>query len=99
MIYASSRCGDFPELQDIRSVFASHFGREFVARAVELRNHCAVNLKVRIAWFSTLNLLHINDLIMVGNDRHRRVNIGQKFMFALCNFAVFFDHMYDFSIQ
>ncbi|XP_030446934.1 uncharacterized protein LOC115669903 [Syzygium oleosum] len=46
LIYASSRCGDFPELQEIRTVFASHFGREFVARAVELRNHCAVNLKM-----------------------------------------------------
>ncbi|XP_030549247.1 vacuolar protein sorting-associated protein IST1 [Rhodamnia argentea] len=46
LIYASSRCGDFPELQDIRTVFASHFGKEFVARAVELRNHCAVNLKM-----------------------------------------------------
>lgn len=46
LIYASSRCGDFPELQEIRSVFASHFGKEFVARAVELRNHCTVNLKM-----------------------------------------------------
>ncbi|KAF8033103.1 hypothetical protein BT93_D1870 [Corymbia citriodora subsp. variegata] len=46
LIYASSRCGDFPELQEIRTVFASHFGKEFVARAAELRNHCAVNLKM-----------------------------------------------------
>lgn len=46
LIYASSRCGDFPELQEIRAVFASHFGKEFTARAVELRNHCAVSLKM-----------------------------------------------------
>ncbi|KAI4302225.1 hypothetical protein MLD38_038003 [Melastoma candidum] len=44
LIYAASRCGDFPELQEIRSIFTSHFGREFAARAVELRNNCGVNV-------------------------------------------------------
>nr|XP_027097810.1 uncharacterized protein LOC113717264 isoform X1 [Coffea arabica]XP_027097811.1 uncharacterized protein LOC113717264 isoform X1 [Coffea arabica] len=43
MIYAASRCGDFPELQEIRAIFTSRFGKEFVARAVELRNNCGVN--------------------------------------------------------
>ncbi|XP_062111166.1 uncharacterized protein LOC133822742 [Humulus lupulus] len=44
LLYAASRCGDFPELQEIRGVLTSHFGKEFTARAVELRNNCGVNL-------------------------------------------------------
>ncbi|XP_022150550.1 uncharacterized protein LOC111018665 [Momordica charantia] len=43
LIFASSRCGDFPELLEIRSVITSRFGKEFTARAIELRNNCAVS--------------------------------------------------------
>ena len=43
MIFASSRCGDFPELVEIRSVIASRFGKDFTAKAIELRNNCAVS--------------------------------------------------------
>ncbi|KAK4764632.1 hypothetical protein SAY86_025722 [Trapa natans] len=46
LIYASSRCGEFPELIQIRSVFQSYFGKEFVACSIELRNNCGVNTKV-----------------------------------------------------
>lgn len=42
LIFASSRCGDFPELIEIRSVITNRFGKEFTARAIELRNNCAV---------------------------------------------------------
>ncbi|XP_065880477.1 uncharacterized protein [Euphorbia lathyris] len=42
LLYASSRCGDFPELQEIRTVLTAHYGKEFAARAIELRNHCGV---------------------------------------------------------
>lgn len=52
LIYAASRCGDFPELQEIRKIFSSHYGKDFVARAVELRNKCGVNPKI-IQKFST----------------------------------------------
>ncbi|XAR72374.1 hypothetical protein NMG60_11018989 [Bertholletia excelsa] len=45
-IYASTRCGDFPELQEMRLIFTSQFGKEFAARAVELRNNCGVNPKI-----------------------------------------------------
>ncbi|KAF9663968.1 hypothetical protein SADUNF_Sadunf17G0107200 [Salix dunnii] len=43
LIFASSRCGEFPELQEIRGIFTSRFGKEFAARAVELRSNCGVN--------------------------------------------------------
>ncbi|KAJ1385302.1 Vacuolar protein sorting-associated protein Ist1 [Sesbania bispinosa] len=43
LIYAASRCGDFPEIQEIRAVLTSRFGKEFAARAVELRNNCGVH--------------------------------------------------------
>ncbi|XP_050221346.1 uncharacterized protein LOC126671608 [Mercurialis annua] len=46
LLYASTRCGDFPELQEIRTVLTSWYGKEFVARATELRNHCGVNPKM-----------------------------------------------------
>ncbi|KAK2663050.1 hypothetical protein Ddye_001624 [Dipteronia dyeriana] len=46
LIFASSRCGEFPELQKIREIFTSRFGKEFTSRAVELRNSCSVNPKV-----------------------------------------------------
>lgn len=47
LIFASSRCGESPELQDIRGLFANRYGKEFTAAAVELTNNCGVNPKVR----------------------------------------------------
>ncbi|KAK8631205.1 hypothetical protein V6N13_079963 [Hibiscus sabdariffa] len=52
LMFASSRCGEFPELLHIRRVLSSTFGKEFVARAVELRNSCSVHPKI-IQKFST----------------------------------------------
>lgn len=46
LIFASSRCGDFPELVEIRSVITSRFGKECTAKAIELRNNCAVSSMV-----------------------------------------------------
>ncbi|GFZ18955.1 hypothetical protein Acr_27g0006940 [Actinidia rufa] len=46
LIFASSRCGELPELQEIKGIFTSRYGKEFVARADELRNNCRVNLKM-----------------------------------------------------
>ncbi|KAF8399139.1 hypothetical protein HHK36_015004 [Tetracentron sinense] len=46
LLFAASRCGEFPELQAIREVFISRYGKEFVAGAVGLRNNCGVNLKI-----------------------------------------------------
>ncbi|KAG6601795.1 IST1-like protein, partial [Cucurbita argyrosperma subsp. sororia] len=43
LLFAASRCGDFPELHEIKSTLTSRFGKEFTARAVELRNNCGVN--------------------------------------------------------
>lgn len=48
LIFAASRCGEFPELQKIRENLASQFGNKFAACAVELRNNCGVNPMVRI---------------------------------------------------
>ncbi|KAJ7943184.1 IST1-like protein [Quillaja saponaria] len=46
LLYAASRCGDFPELQEIRAILTSRFGKEFAAAAIELRNNCGVNPKM-----------------------------------------------------
>ncbi|KAL6190286.1 hypothetical protein ACLB2K_036684 [Fragaria x ananassa] len=44
VLYAASRCGDFPELQEIRNILSARFGKEFTARSIELRNNCGVSL-------------------------------------------------------
>ncbi|KAJ0038600.1 hypothetical protein Pint_23292 [Pistacia integerrima] len=46
LLFAASRCGEFPELQEIRALFTSRYGKEFVNRAIELRNNCAVNARM-----------------------------------------------------
>ncbi|CAA3014447.1 Spindle pole body [Olea europaea subsp. europaea] len=46
LIYATTRCGEFPELQEIRAILISRYGKEFAGRAVELRNNCGVNLQI-----------------------------------------------------
>ena len=68
MLYAASRCGDFPELQEIRAVLTSHFGKEFAARAIELRNNCGVNHAVCSHFiifmkFSFLLLMYLHSIL------------------------------------
>ncbi|KAG5523009.1 hypothetical protein RHGRI_034977 [Rhododendron griersonianum] len=46
LIFAASRCRELPELQEIRMIFSSRYGNEFVDRAIELRNNCRVNLEI-----------------------------------------------------
>uniref|UniRef100_A0A2P2M5E7 IST1-like protein n=1 Tax=Rhizophora mucronata TaxID=61149 RepID=A0A2P2M5E7_RHIMU len=46
LLYASTRCGEFPELQEIRGIFISRYGKEFAASAIELRNNCGVKHKM-----------------------------------------------------
>ncbi|KAL5070648.1 hypothetical protein RYX36_021535 [Vicia faba] len=46
ILFAASRCGDFPEIQEIRAVLTSRFGKEFASRAIELRNNCKVDPKI-----------------------------------------------------
>ncbi|CAA7400856.1 unnamed protein product [Spirodela intermedia] len=43
LVFADSRCGQLPELHEVRSILASRLGKEFVSSAVELRNSCGVN--------------------------------------------------------
>ncbi|KAK4263775.1 hypothetical protein QN277_029148 [Acacia crassicarpa] len=43
LLYGSARCGEFPELLEIRTALTSRFGKEFTASAVELRNNCGVH--------------------------------------------------------
>ncbi|XVF20550.1 hypothetical protein REPUB_Repub12eG0010100 [Reevesia pubescens] len=45
LIFAASRCG---ELEKIRRLFTSRYGKELERRAVELRNNCGVNPKKKM---------------------------------------------------
>ncbi|KAG0447800.1 hypothetical protein HPP92_028164 [Vanilla planifolia] len=40
--FAASRCGDLPELREVRRIFSSRFGKEFTSAAAELRNNCGM---------------------------------------------------------
>uniref|UniRef100_A0A0D9ZCA8 Uncharacterized protein n=1 Tax=Oryza glumipatula TaxID=40148 RepID=A0A0D9ZCA8_9ORYZ len=46
LIYAAARCGDVPELQEVKRLMAAKFGREFVSSAAELRSGCGINAKI-----------------------------------------------------
>jgi len=46
LLCATERCGGLPELQEVRSILAAKFGREFVSAASALRSGCGVNPKV-----------------------------------------------------
>ncbi|XP_020587096.1 uncharacterized protein LOC110029240 isoform X2 [Phalaenopsis equestris] len=52
LAFAASRCGDLPELREIRRIFTSRFGKEFTTAAAELRNNCGVSGKL-VQKFST----------------------------------------------
>lgn len=46
LVYAAARCGDLPELQEVRAILAAKFGREFVSSASNLRSGCGINAKI-----------------------------------------------------
>ncbi|XP_062214813.1 uncharacterized protein LOC133915613 [Phragmites australis] len=46
LVYAAARCGDLPELQEVRRLLAAKFGREFASAASDLRSGCGVNAKI-----------------------------------------------------
>ncbi|XP_004489117.2 uncharacterized protein [Cicer arietinum] len=46
LIFASSRCGEFPELHKIQEILTSKFGREFADNAVKLYKNNRVNTKM-----------------------------------------------------
>ncbi|CAM8885570.1 unnamed protein product [Rhodiola kirilowii] len=44
--FAAPRCADLPELMHVQMLFASKYGKEFVAAASELRPDCGVNRQI-----------------------------------------------------
>ncbi|KAH6818284.1 hypothetical protein C2S51_001887 [Perilla frutescens var. frutescens] len=43
IVFASPRCGDVPELLDVRKQFSAKYGKEFISAAIELRPQCGVS--------------------------------------------------------
>ncbi|XP_038886174.1 uncharacterized protein LOC120076425 isoform X1 [Benincasa hispida] len=41
VVFAATRCKEIRELEDIKSILTSHFGRQFIGQAVELHNNNA----------------------------------------------------------
>ncbi|XP_058736233.1 uncharacterized protein LOC131608724 [Vicia villosa] len=46
LIFASSRCGNFPELHKIQEIMTSKFGKEFADHAIKLHKNNGVNSKM-----------------------------------------------------
>ncbi|XP_057757208.1 uncharacterized protein LOC130976375 [Arachis stenosperma] len=46
LIFASSRCGEFPELHKIQEILTSKLGKEFADEAIELHRNNGVNAKM-----------------------------------------------------
>ena len=44
--FAAPRCADLPELMQVQMMFATKYGKEFVAAASELMPNCGVNRQV-----------------------------------------------------
>lgn len=47
IIFAAPRCSDLPDLLQIRNLFATKYGKEFVSAASELRPDTSVNRTVK----------------------------------------------------
>ncbi|KAF9614049.1 hypothetical protein IFM89_014849 [Coptis chinensis] len=43
LIFASPRCADIPELQEVHKLFKAKYGKEFITSSLELRPDCGVN--------------------------------------------------------
>ncbi|KAI3720007.1 hypothetical protein L6452_20914 [Arctium lappa] len=46
LIFAAPRCGEFPELQEIRAILTARYGKEFANGATDLRSNCGVSTKM-----------------------------------------------------
>ncbi|KAL1556931.1 hypothetical protein AAHA92_12483 [Salvia divinorum] len=46
LIFAASRCGRLPELEKIRQMLTSKYGKDFAYNAIEIRNNCGVHPKM-----------------------------------------------------
>ncbi|KAL6637702.1 hypothetical protein ACP70R_025274 [Stipagrostis hirtigluma subsp. patula] len=46
LVYAAARCGDLPELQEVRRILGAKFGKDFVSAASDLRSGCGINTKI-----------------------------------------------------
>ncbi|KAI3818310.1 hypothetical protein L1987_12114 [Smallanthus sonchifolius] len=46
LLYAAPRCGEFPELQEVREILTTRYGKEFAHGAMELRSNCGVNTRM-----------------------------------------------------
>ncbi|KAK1412073.1 hypothetical protein QVD17_33038 [Tagetes erecta] len=46
LLFAAPRCGEFPELQELREIITSRYGKDFAYGAIELRSNCGVNTKM-----------------------------------------------------
>ncbi|KAL8268885.1 hypothetical protein R6Q59_002683 [Mikania micrantha] len=46
LMFAAPRCGEFPELQEIRFILTARYGKEFANGAHELRSNCGVTTRM-----------------------------------------------------
>ncbi|XP_071686441.1 uncharacterized protein [Rutidosis leptorrhynchoides] len=66
MLYAAPRCGEFPELQEIRGLLTTRFGKEFANNAIELRSNCIVSQKMIQKLSSKQSSLECRMMMLTG---------------------------------
>ncbi|KAM3294549.1 hypothetical protein ACQJBY_037444 [Aegilops geniculata] len=71
LCYAAARCGDLPELQEVRALLAARFGRGFASAAAELRAGCGVNAKLVQRLSTALPSLETRQMVLleIGADK------------------------------
>lgn len=52
IIFAAPRCSDVPDLLQIKNLFSTKYGKEFVTAASELRPDSSVNRAVNYLYFT-----------------------------------------------
>ncbi|KAK6126793.1 hypothetical protein DH2020_039463 [Rehmannia glutinosa] len=59
VIFASPRCGDVPELQDVKKHFTEKYGKDFTTAAIEVRPECGVSRMTGPTTFGKESNLHV----------------------------------------
>ncbi|KAL4574554.1 hypothetical protein LXL04_021387 [Taraxacum kok-saghyz] len=70
LLYAAPRCGEFPELQEIRLILTKRLGKEFASGAIDLQTNCGVtqNMIQKLSPTQSTLEYRMNKLMGIGNE-------------------------------
>ncbi|XP_076932359.1 vacuolar protein sorting-associated protein IST1-like [Bidens hawaiensis] len=83
LLYAAPRCGEFPELKEIRAILTARFGKELVGSTIESRNYSGVNQKMIQKLSSKELSLENRTMILKGIAREAGIVLQLEATFLL----------------